>query len=221
WPDGFRQSRNSLDTPLPTSGRRAIEIKDVPQDLTPDTIIPSNLEGTSDDVPSAPLTEIYLSDPGFDFDLPGIERGTLLHRCFEILGSSLKKASLLGRATKYSFTPEQIKSLEAAVESFESWLSDRFEPIQIDREVNFLSLNSTRCIVAGLIDLLVETENGYWIIDHKSDRTEDLDSAFIYYWPQIEAYANSVSAAQPEKPVLGAAINWISHGNVMLIELDK
>ncbi|MDP7558905.1 MAG: 3'-5' exonuclease, partial [Planctomycetota bacterium] len=42
WPDGFRQSRNSLDTPLPTSGRRAIEIKDVPQDLTPDTIIPSN-----------------------------------------------------------------------------------------------------------------------------------------------------------------------------------
>ena len=50
---------------------------------------------------------------------------------------------------------------------------------------------------------------------------EELDSTFIYYWPQVEAYAQSVSTAQPEKPVLGAAINWISHGKVMLIEFDK
>jgi ATP-dependent exoDNAse (exonuclease V) beta subunit len=221
WPDGHGQSRHSLETPLPTSGRRAIELKDMAQELTPDTILPSNLEGTSDEMPGAPIIETYLDNPDFNLDLPGIERGTLLHRCFEILGSSSKKASLLERATQHPFTPDQIKALEIAVDSFESWLSDRFQPIQVGREVNFLSLNPAGSIVAGVIDLLVENELGYWIIDHKSDRTENLDSAFAYYWPQIDAYAQSIFAAHPEKPVLGAAINWISHGNVMLIELDK
>jgi hypothetical protein len=64
---------------------------------------------------------------------------------------------------------------------------------------------------------LVETAAGFWIIDHKSDQTENLALRFARYLPQLECYAEAITAARPDKPVLGVGINWLSSGSVSIL----
>ncbi len=78
-----------------------------------------------------------------------------------------------------------------------------------------LFLDEKGSVVNGFIDLLVETEQGFWIIDHKSDRVEDPEEKFNNHLPQLRCYAEVVAKARPDNPVLGGAINWIVRGEVM------
>ena len=68
--------------------------------------------------------------------------------------------------------------------------------------------------VAGSIDLLIETDKGFWIIDHNSDRTEDFDAIFSSYLLQLMDYANAVAKVRSDKKVLGVGINRVSFGDV-------
>ena len=99
---------------------------------------------------------------------------------------------------------------------FETWIRNRFEPSSIARELPFSTTRSDGAVVSGIIDLLVETADGYWIIDHKSDVVDDAQTAFASYWPQLAAYANAVSNVDGGQPVLGVGINWIRTGEVVL-----
>ena len=90
-----------------------------------------------------------------------------------------------------------------------------YAPLALEREVPILFLDEKGSVVNGFIDLLVETEQGFWIIDHKSDRVEDPEEKFNHYLPQLRCYAKAVAKARPDKPVLGVAINWIVRGEVM------
>jgi ATP-dependent exoDNAse (exonuclease V) beta subunit len=96
------------------------------------------------------------------------------------------------------------------------WTRKRFEPSSIDRELPFSTIRGDGAVVSGIIDLLVETYDGYWIIDHKSDVVEDARTAFASYWPQLSAYADAVSNVNGGRPVLGVGINWIRRGEVVL-----
>ena len=68
--------------------------------------------------------------------------------------------------------------------------------------------------MSGITDLIVETPQGLWVIDHKFNRVDDPEAAFIKYRPQLETYAKSLANAG--KPVLGTGINWIRRGEVAL-----
>jgi ATP-dependent exoDNAse (exonuclease V) beta subunit len=72
--------------------------------------------------------------------------------------------------------------------------------------------------VHGAIDLFVETKDGVWIVDHKSDQTEDREARFKNYWPQLKAYAAAVENVGG-LPIRGVAVNWISAGEAMLMEI--
>jgi ATP-dependent exoDNAse (exonuclease V) beta subunit len=85
------------------------------------------------------------------------------------------------------------------------------------REVPLLGLDGRGSVVSGVLDLLVETAGGYWILDHKSDITDDRAARFEAYLPQFRCYADLVGKAFPGKPVLGVAIHWISYGKVNLL----
>ncbi len=69
-------------------------------------------------------------------------------------------------------------------------------------------------LVSGIVDLFVRTDHGVWIIDHKSDRIDDPETAFKHYSPQLDAYVTALS--QSGENVLGTGINWISSGVVVL-----
>ncbi len=85
------------------------------------------------------------------------------------------------------------------------------------RELPLLGLDGRGSVVSGILDLLVETAGGYWILDHKSDITDDRAARFEAYLPQLRCYADLIKKAFPGKPVLGVAIHWISYGKVNLL----
>ncbi len=72
---------------LPTIGRRAIQINEVPEILIPDNVSPSTMESKVGEVRKS-VVEVfqYGADLNPDVRLTGAELGTFLHQCFEILG---------------------------------------------------------------------------------------------------------------------------------------
>ena len=206
-------------SPLSTIGRRAIAYRSVPGGLTPETITPSLLHGEPGKVSLAGVLqeETYGSPLETVLEVVGADRGLLLHKCFEILDGRPGRVDLLERATGVTIDKKGWSRLESAAVDFERWLAGRFQPISVRRELPLLGVNRQGSVVSGVLDLLVETAEGYWILDHKSDVTEDRAARFEAYLPQLRCYADLIRKAFPGKPVLGVAIHWISYGKVNLL----
>ena len=205
--------------PLSTIGRRAIAYRPLPANLTPETVTPSLLHGEPGDASIAGLLqeETYGSPLETVLEVVAADRGILLHRCFEVLGALTGRMDLLEKGTGVAIEMKVSKRLESAVADFERWLVGRFEPLRVVREVPLLGLDGRGSVVSGILDLLVETAEGYWILDHKSDVTDDRSARFEVYLPQLRCYADLVGKAFPGKPVQGVAIHWISYGKVNLL----
>jgi ATP-dependent exoDNAse (exonuclease V) beta subunit len=205
--------------PLSTIGRRAIEYRPLPSELTPETVTPSLMHGEPGKVSIAGLLqeETYGSPLETVLEIVGADRGLLLHKCFEVLGARPGRLNLLERATGVTIEKKGWSRLESAVADFERWLAERFQPLRVVREVPLLGLDGRGSVVSGVLDLLVETAGGYWILDHKSDITDDRAVRFESYLPQLRCYADLIRKAFPGKSVLGVAIHWISYGKVNLL----
>ncbi|MCP5058572.1 MAG: UvrD-helicase domain-containing protein [bacterium] len=218
-PGGDEPQVPEVELPLPTLGRRAIVLNDAPDPsaLTPDQIAPSELHAAALPLPASLRTVSYAQP--FEATLPGnpAERGNLLHRAFEILFGHPERRELLARGTGVELPDDATDAICTAVVEFEEWLTQELNPTAIRTEVPFLAVNENGSTVHGAMDLLVETSNGSWVFDHKSDQIEDRQERFGVYWPQLEAYAAAVKSAGG-LPVRGVAVNWISEGEAMLME---
>lgn len=205
--------------PLSTIGRRAFAYRPVPGNLTPETVTPSLLHGEPGTVSLGGVLqeETYGSPLEAILEVVGADRGLLLHKCFEILDGRPGRVDLLERATGVTIEKKVSGRLESSVADFERWLAGRFQPISVRRELPLLGVNRQGSVVSGVLDLLVETAEGYWILDHKSDVTDDRAVRFESYLPQLRCYADLIRKAFPGKPVLGVAIHWISYGKVNLL----
>jgi ATP-dependent exoDNAse (exonuclease V) beta subunit len=123
----------------------------------------------------------------------------LIERGFELLPASLREEVL-------------IQQMGSHLESFRTWLENTLTPISIICEMPILSKNDKGQTVSGTIDLLVETEQGYWIIDHKTDQVADMAKHF----EQLQAYQNAIRLP---KPVVGLSINWVRESKIEFIEV--
>jgi ATP-dependent helicase/nuclease subunit A len=214
FPADYNPNAGEVTKALPAIGRRAILRQVPPADLTHETLPPTASERIATTAPEALETTAYGDPLDTDLAVRGTARGDLLHRAFEILGADPGKAGLLARATGIGLTGDQIEAIATAVRAFDVWITDRFKPIALQREMPFLYLDPAGSVVPGTIDLLVETTNGLWIVDHKSDRITDVDAQFRHHWPQLAAYVEAVAALRHDKPLHGVAINWITFGVV-------
>ncbi len=218
-PELFDGDPVDCSAPLPVYGRRAIIARELPQGLTPEMVRPS-LHG--DEISAADLdiqTEVYAEGIELDSDLPANEQGTLLHRCFELL-DHLDSGEALKRATTTELSGEQFGQLKNNSSAFYCHLEQRLGEQTRQHEVSILATNEQGSVINGFIDLLVETAEGFWIVDHKSDRTDDRVTRFREHLPQLLTYLSAISKLRPEKPVLGVAINWISAGEVSWLLCD-
>lgn len=202
---------------LSVIGRLAIDRKPAPDNLTPDSVSPSTLEPSPEEAGDLEVFE-YAKPLAIKSSLPSHDLGTRLHRYFEVLGAkpALKKA-LLGMTCDANFPPESGETVAERVEQFESWLRAHFETSDIGREVPILSLTAQNSVMSGVIDLVVRTPEGVWIIDHKSDQVEDASSPFANYLPQLQAYADALQ--KTGDTVLGIGIHWIRRGEVVMHSL--
>jgi len=202
---------------LPDIGRRAITPGIVPTGLTPEGVSPSALHDEHAEVVDNVEILHYGEQLKLELSLEGVARGSLLHRCFELLSGGDVDTENLSRITGYQFSNADVTVIAKAAGSFQGWLTDRLNPLHLAMEVPVLALNESGSVINGSMDLLVETADGFWIIDHKSDQTENLGLRFARYLPQLNCYAEAFAAARPDKPLLGVGINWISYGAVSML----
>lgn len=203
----------SDEQPLPRTGRRAIKASEVSSDLTPDIVGASELSGARVDKESLTL-HVERYGEGLDpwVGLTGRFLGTYLHRCFEVLGPRPDLADRLKELTGVDAPDEEVDKIVAAVTRFEAWLQERFAAQSVQREWPVLAMNDDGSVMAGMADLIVRTAEGAWVLDHKSDRTEDSKEGFRSYLPQLQAYERALTAAGEN--VLGVGIHWIRRGEL-------
>jgi len=217
-PAGLDLDGKANATMLPTIGRRAIRQGEVTDTLTPDSVTASRMEST-DAVDSDSKLEIaqYCDGLDIDMDLTGMELGTFLHRCFEVLGANPALTDKLSTITGVELNEKNAESIANGVASFEGWLGQYFSAKSVARELPLLALDENSSVVSGTADLVVETDDGIWVIDHKSDQVDDPAMAFNSYRPQLECYAKLLRSMGHN--VLGLGINWIRRGEVVFDKL--
>lgn len=203
-------------------GRRAVAQNQKPSNLVAEAIIPSSQHGSKCDSIPRPIDSGYAKD--LKLDLPSVqdemEKGKILHRAFEILSGHPERTHLLSDAVGHQLEEEQIASICAVVAAFDAWVADNLKPVSVAVEVPLLALNDVGSVVHGFADMIVETADGYWIIDHKSDNAgtpEKREERFKQYYPQLLCYAESIKKIRSGKPVKGIAINWVSFGLISLV----
>lgn len=202
-------------------GRRAITSQPlITANFTPETVTPSSLEGTA----TTNSLDLKIVEYGAKLDckfpeISPLERGTLLHRAFELLSNHPERASLLSDAIGTAIDEVQAQSIVEMVASFDNWLTKEFSPITVTTEVPILALNGKGTIVSGTADMLIETKDAFWIVDHKSDIVEDKNERFNYYLPQLQCYADVINKVHQSKQIKGILINWVSYGTASLTEL--
>jgi len=219
---GIEIEAASTESSLPVFGRRAIRRSTMPETLTPEAVRPSSLHNDSG-AAGTPREDIRYGK-GFAIDIPGVddpmEKGKILHRAFELLSGHPEREELLAGAFEGLLAPGQLKPVYEAVRAFDSWLGSRFTAITRHAELPLLALDASGSVVAGFTDLVVETEDALWIVDHKSDQVktdELLEERFNIYLPQLRCYADALAAARPDKPVKGLMLNWVSFGRVSVV----
>ncbi len=137
--------------------------------------------------------------------------GTWMHRLYQV---SIMQPSRLDDGMRMPPVGNKLvisEALQQAIitelDAFKAWMQTHWQPISYQCELPTLSINEFGQTVSGTIDLLVETEQGYWIVDHKTDK----EAVFSKHYGQLMAYAEALKL---DKPVLGVAVNWVRFGRI-------
>ncbi len=197
-------------------GRAAIEImedtRQVPAQVSPSSA--EQADGSFDE------EKLSLKSYGVEVDLSGIKMdatdlGTMIHRCYHALLVDQTLSGRLFASLQEKLTQHVLNQIQEQVVAFEVYSKSGLQATDIQCEVPILSKTEQESVVSGSIDILIETETGYWIIDHKSDSVDNFLERFTHHYPQLEAYAKFTKL---DKPLLGVGINWVRYGKVSLLE---
>ena len=171
--------------------------KDTPREITTDLSI---------------QTEVYadfLDLSEWDLLLEANEVGDIIHRVYDVYFSKPtlmeKWRDQLPEGLLKAKSGQVIKNIENNLKNYQAWLNLNLKPLKIDCEVPVLAMNELGQTISGSIDMLIETEDGYWIIDHKTDKQMD----FKKHHTQLATYSNALNL---QKPILGVGINWVRAG---------
>ena len=107
----------------------------------------------------------------------GAERGLIVHRALELLCQGIADQRVRA-ALGIAIEDADFQVLRSTAKAFMQAVSDRFKPTALHWEVPTVGSDKSGSVISGTIDLLIETNEGYWIIDHKSDEIEDRDERF-------------------------------------------
>lgn len=225
---GYRRESNALlsdDATLPDNivaleERRCIKA-DVIEAVSPlpHTITPSlDSDDTIDDT-LAETRQSYgnaLDLAIHDREHPANVIGTAIHQYYHVyLLRPEQMEQALALPPVLFDDPEQQRQLMDHLEAFQSQLAQA--PIKATHwqcELPILTQNAAGQTISGSIDLLVESEQGYWIVDHKTDRQIQPQK----HLHQLRHYADNLTL---DKPIIGLGMNWIRHGVLTLHTFPK
>lgn len=147
----------------------------------------------------------------------GAAMGTLMHRVVQYLPMVPRDRETLIEAldhleeahfiTKEERAAVDITMLEHLYQS--AFVKEMIaRAVKIEQEVSFV-MQIEPWLVSGQIDLFFETEEGYEIVDFKTDRTANASR----YKKQLEMYAEALQIARG-KPVTHKWLYWLRHHSV-------
>jgi ATP-dependent exoDNAse (exonuclease V) beta subunit len=218
-PSVFEHVDSPMTPSLPTIGRRALRKVDHPEKLTPEFVTPSRLHGLVAEQQAFSIETISYGQ-ALTLTLPsGNERGLIVHRALELLcqGVSEKRARA---ALGISIQDSDWQTFKSAAKAFMQTVSDQFHPSTLHWEVPIIGSDHSGSVISGTIDLLIETDDSCWVVDHKSDETDDRHERFLRYWPQLDCYAKALAEGMGYR-VLGVAIHWVGYGEISCLLKDN
>ena len=205
-PLAFDQPLAATAGHLPRLGRRALKRSPLPEGSLPLFVTPSRLHGIGAAARSGTLDTVEYGRP-LELTLrSGAERGLLIHRAIELLGQAVTPEKARS-VTCPDMADEDWAAIAKMTQGFLECLQAHFQPISMHWEVPLTARNAEGSVVGGTIDLLVETADGFWIVDHKSDEPQEIEETFDHYLPQLQCYAQALMEGLG-LPVCGVAINW-------------
>ena len=142
--------------------------------------------------------------------------GDMIH---QVMVSSEMPASFPSLIETYGFA-EVVNSaqLETIVNNFNGWTSSQFGKFQAWHEIPFRLTTDENQVLNGIIDLALETEQGWILIDHKTYDGLDFEKKIKDegYLSQL-AYYQLALAVLSKKPVLKTFLHFPMTGNVVEI----
>ncbi len=153
----------------------------------------------------------------FDIGLSASEYGTLLHRCIELIYEQTLELDQLNLVIETPLELEHISQLNSDTKQLKKAIFELCGESNALFEHPVLGKSNDGTVLTGIIDLLLETEEGYWIVDHKSDRIDNVEEAMTHHLPQLKTYQDILNGYN-NKPVLGLAINWVRNGQLTIIK---
>jgi ATP-dependent helicase/nuclease subunit A len=181
-------------------------------EVLPHTINPSNLDheptDTVDQKDEWGNYHTGLDLSYLDHHMAANDTGTLIHRFYQVYLQRPELLSKLLEQNAHIIKETEATLLKEHLDGFKLWMQQHLKNmISWQSEVPILSSNEQGQTISGSIDLLVECTDGYWIIDHKTDRLRQPSA----HRAQLQAYRQCLTL---DKPVIGLAINWIRMGGV-------
>jgi ATP-dependent helicase/nuclease subunit A len=144
--------------------------------------------------------------------------GDWLHYSYQaLLACSDLKERLWACLPELAKYPDLCEQITRQVSAFKATMAEAIGVTAFKAEYAMLAKSNTGAVVSGIIDCLVETETGYYIIDHKTDEDSG-DKALEHHLQQLAAYAKYLKL---DKPILGIGINWIREGCVQLSQIQE
>lgn len=145
------------------------------------------------------------------------EQGTIAHKAMQLLPLQAYSAESLEKALNGIVEKGLLSAQEAAAVD-RTWILTFFDSSlgqdvlthkkTVEREVPFTMFHDNH-LVDGQIDLFYHTEEGYHIIDFKTDRKIQPD----LYKLQLSLYEKALREARGE-PVVGASIYWLRFAEI-------
>jgi ATP-dependent helicase/nuclease subunit A len=201
--------------PLPTIGRRALVAAE-PLEPQPELFTTPSSQARKVDITEVQTQRVdYGQSLVLDMEVSGAAFGTMIHRCFEVLTASPESGSLLADATGHLITNRQANAISASHKAMTGWFRGNVGASHISSEVPFSALTEDRTICTGIIDLLVEVPDGYWVIDHKTDRAIEEDDFLSRYLPQLLGYRDALECLG--QTVVGVGLNLVNEGKLLLV----
>ena len=200
-------------------GRRAIKpgllVDPQPEIFT----TPSSSTGAISTTSVSTETHEYGEPLVLDLEISGAAYGTMLHRCFEVLSSSESLASSLPAACNYDLSSEHIDAIAKSNRDLVAWLKSVKGAISILPEVPYTVLQENGSVSTGIIDMLVETPEGYLVIDHKTDRATGEEHIFDHYFSQLLSYQKALQ--RMGMTVIGIGLNLVNEGKLKIAMDDQ
>jgi hypothetical protein len=220
YPASYHPGEDNLETAVKGYGRSALGKGSYDGPLTPAFITPSALE-TEYAVAVENIESIeYGAGINIDLGLSAADYGNFVHRCLELFMSRPDQELDLGFEKGVVLEAGDKQVINKGLGNFHSFITAQYPASNLLYEIPVNGMNEEGAIVAGIVDLLIEQDEGYWIIDHKSDQVENLADAFSVHVPQLMAYKKIIDGYQ-DKPVLGVGIHWVRKGQVSMVKMGN